>query len=339
METIKKQIKTERFQSNILDEYFEGKPFCTFDIETMGLDPRRSPVILAGMMTVGPDGNGEVTQYFLEAPEEEHILLDRVISELNRYDHIVTFNGHRFDVPYVEKRYSMINHSFPDIRPYDLDLLPVIKGYSGLKDVLPSLRQKSIEEYMGLSTDRTDLISGAESVELYYKYLIEENETAKNDIKEKILLHNFDDVVQLYKLLPIIRQCDMHKAFFKLGFPVFEDTEDSDMILRTKNIKLTRSALAVTGSYTGEPFVYKSFSDMDKPWEAEFDRDRTFRVSCPVSFDSNAIFINLLDFFDETDDFKAYRGFVNNYLILKNGKEYYYRDINRFVFCLLEKIL
>ena len=66
---------------------------------------------------------------------------------------------------------------------------------------------------------------------------------------------------------------------------------------------------------------------------------RTFRISCPVSFDSNAIFINLLDFFDETDDFKAYSGFVNNYLILKNGKEYYYRDINRFVFCLLEKIL
>ena len=338
MEVIKKTLKTEYFSSPILDEYFEGRPFCTFDIETLGLDPKRSPMVLAGLMSVFPDGTAEVTQFFLEAPEEEHILLDRVIGELGRYDYIVTFNGRRFDLPYVEKRYKMIYHCLPDIRPFDLDLYLLIKGHSGLKEVLPSLRQKCVEEYMGLSSSRDDLISGAESVELYYKYLTEEDETLKEEIKQKILLHNFDDVVQLYRLLPIIRQCDLHSASYKRGFPVFDPSGSSDMLLKTDTISLTRSSLTISGTYSGETFVYRKYSDMDSNWEAEFSRDRSFRITCPVSSRQNGIFINLLDFFSETDDFRAYRGFVNNYLILKNENECYFRDINHFARRLMEQL-
>ena len=338
MEVIKKTLKTEYFSSPILDEYFEGRPFCTFDIETLGLDPKRSPMVLAGLMSVFPDGTAEVTQFFLEAPEEEHILLDRVIGELGRYDYIVTFNGRRFDLPYVEKRYKMIYHCLPDIRPFDLDLYLLIKGHSGLKEILPSLRQKCVEEYMGLSSSRDDLISGAESVELYYKYLTEEDETLKEEIKQKILLHNFDDVVQLYRLLPIIRQCDLHSASYKRGFPVFDPSGSSDMLLKTDTIRLTRSSLTISGTYSGETFVYRKYSDMDSNWEAEFSRDRSFRITCPVSSRQNGIFINLLDFFSETDDFRAYRGFVNNYLILKNENECYFRDINHFVCRLMEQL-
>ena len=339
MEIITKEIKTEYFSNSILDEYFGGKSFCTYDIETLGLDPRRAPVVLIGMMCVSPDGSATVRQFFLEQPEEEHILLDRVIEELNKYDYIVTFNGHRFDIPYIEKRYKMIYHCLPDIRPFDLDLYLIIKGHSGLKEILPSLRQKSVEEYMGLSSERDDQISGGESVELYYEYLLCEDPGKKEKIKETILLHNYDDVVQLYRLLPIIRQCDLHSAAFKLGFPVYESSESAGMVLNVGNIKLTRTSLKITGKYTGDLFTYKSFSDMEQVWEAEFDRDRTFSVTCPVYTRSNATFVNLLDFFAETDDFRDYRGFVNNYLILKNEKDLYHRDINYFVRRLLMKLL
>ena len=339
MEIITKEIKTEYFSNSILDEYFGGKSFCTYDIETLGLDPRRAPVVLIGMMCVSPDGSATVRQFFLEQPEEEHILLDRVIEELNKYDYIVTFNGHRFDIPYIEKRYKMIYHCLPDIRPFDLDLYLIIKGHSGLKEILPSLRQKSVEEYMGLSSERDDQISGGESVELYYEYLLCEDPDKKEKIKETILLHNYDDVVQLYRLLPIIRQCDLHSAAFKLGFPVYESSESAGMVLNVGNIKLTRTSLKITGKYTGDLFTYKSFSDMEQVWEAEFYRDRTFSVTCPVYTRSNATFVNLLDFFADTDDFRDYRGFVNNYLILKNEKDFYHRDINYFVRRLLMKLL
>lgn len=339
MEIITKEFKTEYFSNNILDEYFAGRSFCTYDIETLGLDPRRAPVILIGMMCVSSDGTAMVKQFFLEEPEEEHILLDRALEELNKYDYIVTFNGNRFDIPYVEKRHKMIFHCLPDIRPFDLDLYLAIKGHSGLKEVLPSLRQKCVEEYMGLAADRDDQISGGESVQLYYQYLMEEDPALKDNIKRTILLHNYDDVVQLYRLLPIIRQCDIHGAAFKLGFPIYESDDPRGMILKVNNIKLTRTGLTITGKYTGDVFSYKHFSDMDQLWEAEFDRDRSFKVSCPVSVRSKAIFVNLLDFFDETGDFEDYGGYVNDYLILKNDKELYYRDINYFVRRLLEKLL
>ncbi|MBR4024284.1 MAG: ribonuclease H-like domain-containing protein [Firmicutes bacterium] len=339
MEVITREIKTEYFSNAILDEYFEGRSFCTYDIETLGLDPRRAPVILAGMMCVSPDGTAQVKQFFLEEPEEEHILLDRIVEELNKYDYIVTFNGHRFDIPYVEKRYKMIYHCLPDVRPYELDLYLVIKGHSGLKETLPSLRQKCIEEYMGLASERDDEISGGESVQLYYEYLLEEDPALKESIKKTILLHNYDDVVQLYRLLPILRQCDLHGASFKLGFPVYEKQDAAGMVLNVSNIKLNKTGLKITGKYTGDLFTYKSFSDMDQIWEAEFNRDRSFSVTCPVSARSNALFVNLLDFFAETDDFRDYRGFVNNYLILKDENELYYRDINHFVRRLLEKLL
>ena len=338
MEIITREIKTEFFSSSILDEYLEGRSFCTYDIETLGLDPRRAPVILAGMMCVSPDGTARVRQFFLEEPEEEHILLDRIIEELNKYDYIVTFNGLRFDIPYIEKRYKMIYHCLPDIRPYDLDLYLVIKGHSGLKGVLPSLSQKSIEEYMGISRKREDQISGGESVDLYYQYLLEEDPSVKDSIKKTILLHNYDDVVQLYRLLPILRQCDLHKAAFKQGFPVYESQDSCGMILKVSNIKMTRTCLEVSGKYTGDIFSYKSYSDMEQIWEAEFSRDRSFRVTCPVSSESDAIFVNLLDIFDETDDFSGFGGYVNDYLVLKNNGELYYREINHFVRCLLEKL-
>ena len=227
MEVITREIKTEYFSNAILDEYFEGRSFCTYDKETLGLDPRRAPVILAGMMCVSPDGTAQVKQFFLEEPEEEHILLDRIVEELNKYDYIVTFNGHRFDIPYVEKRYKMIYHCLPDVRPYDLDLYLVIKGHSGLKETLPSLRQKCIEEYMGLASERDDEISGGESVQLYYEYLLEEDPALKESIKKTILLHNYDDVVQLYRLLPILMALSTisRRAVFTGALPSSKEME------------------------------------------------------------------------------------------------------------------
>ena len=86
MEVITREIKTEYFSNAILDEYFEGRSFCTYDIETLGLDPRRAPVILAGMMCVSPDGTAQVKQFFLQERADAHILLDTVLEELNTYD-------------------------------------------------------------------------------------------------------------------------------------------------------------------------------------------------------------------------------------------------------------
>lgn len=55
---------------------------------------------------------------------------------------------------------------------------------------------------MGLSDSRKDSISGAESVELYLEYKKCQDQSLKEKLEKKILLHNHDDLLQLYKLLP-----------------------------------------------------------------------------------------------------------------------------------------
>ncbi|MBR6472322.1 MAG: ribonuclease H-like domain-containing protein [Firmicutes bacterium] len=335
MEIITKSFKIPYFEYSLIDEYFGDLKVCTFDIETLGLDPRRAPMILAGFMSVAPGGEAEIRQYFLDEPEQEHVLLDEVVSELNRYDIIVTYNGKRFDLPYILKRYNMIYHEEPYIRPFDLDLYQVIKKHSSLRDFLPSLSQKTIEEYMGLASTRTDDISGAESVQLYYRYITEADVKLRSDLKELILLHNSDDVAQLYRLLPVLRQCDIHQSMTKLGFPVITD---SGRLMNICSIRIVRNDLVITGEYSGEPEVYMGFSNMERPYEVEMSRDRSFKITLPLLKKSGAYYVNLTDLFDATDDLSDCAGYVNDFLILKEGKELNCREINLLCKKLVKKI-
>ena len=59
----------------------------------------------------------------------------------------------------------------------------------------------------------------------------------------------------------------------------------------------------------------------------------------PVNKEADAIYVNLLDFFSDTADFKAYSGYVNGYLVLKEGKACEHCQVNHFVRRLLERIL
>ena len=338
MEIIKKNLTIPYFDYYLFNEYFKGMRYCTFDIETMGLEPRRAPMILAGFMEVDQDGQAELKQFFLDKPEEEHILLNEVIAELNKYDLVITYNGSRFDLPYVIKRYNMIHHEDPDIRPFDLDLYRVVKKHSTLGDILPSLSQKRVEEYMGLSPSRTDMISGAESVQLYYHYITEADKELREAIKETILLHNSDDVEQLYKLLPILKECDLHCALQKLGFPVLSNKIAEADIFKIAKSGITRNTLSISGTYQGKPFSYKGFSSIGTPYELEFSTNGAFSVSLPVNKNSNAYYVNLLDYFHDTEDFRLLPCYVNDYLILKEGKEIHSEELNLFIKKLLNNI-
>jgi uncharacterized protein YprB with RNaseH-like and TPR domain len=339
MDIIKKNLTIPYMNNYLMDEYWDSQKICTFDIETLGLDPMKAPMILAGMMVVEPDGNAEVTQYFLDEPEEEHILLEEVIKELNSYDCLITYNGKRFDLPYLIKRYRMIYHEEPKIRPFDLDLYQFVRHHSSLCEFMESLSQKSIERYMGLAPMRTDEISGAESVRLYYEYITEADLKLRRALKETILLHNFDDVVQLYKLLPIVNQCDVHSAFNKLGFPVVPEAEtEGGRLLKPSSIKIVKRSLIIKGSYFGEPIAYKGFSTMETPWESEFKADGSFTLTLPLLKDADALYVNLFDYFQDTQEFWGMAGYVNDYLILKNGKEINTRDMNLFSRAILRKL-
>ena len=161
-------LKTEEklYQSRTLDFYFKGMRIGVLDIETTGLNPAVNHFILGGLYSV-PEGT--LHQFFAETRAEEEEALSGYLDILQDLDLVITYNGRHFDLPFVEKRWRRYSGASAAL-PYNLDLYLVLNGHSPIKRFVPNLKQKTVENYMGLWQSRDDEISGAESVELYNVY-------------------------------------------------------------------------------------------------------------------------------------------------------------------------
>ena len=204
------------YHSRAFDFYFGDMSIGSFDIETTGLSPDRCYVILIGFMELR-DSGCRLHQFFAESLSEEEDIIRAFLKEAENTDALLTYNGRTFDVPFMEKRMSF----YPTLADekmwfYDLDMYPVVRNYSTLRSFLPNLKQKTVEDFMGLWDSREDEISGAESVDLYFRYLSDKDP----ETEEIILCHNRDDVLQLARLMPVLRKADLHKAMFSTGFPM-----------------------------------------------------------------------------------------------------------------------
>ena len=84
--------------------------------------------------------------------------------------------------------YGITFHNF-----FHLDLFALVRSCTNFNKFLPDLKQKTVEKYLNIDENRDDLISGAESVTLYDRYMSSRDESILN----QILLHNSDDCIQL----------------------------------------------------------------------------------------------------------------------------------------------
>lgn len=197
----------------------------------------------------------------------------------------------------------------------------VVNGHSCLKDVLPNLKQKSVEIFMGLAESRDDEISGGESVALYNRYM-----TTKNfALERKILLHNHDDLIQLYKLLPVILKTDFHRAMYKLGFPA------GNMIIE----KITQAGrdLHVLGKQRGKATDYISFPTEDAPYSLIMDSaSRQAELIVPCQVQSGSIFFDAQQILGAgAVKLEQYPGVVNGYLITSEQGNINFMEINAFL--------
>lgn len=307
----------EYFYSGIWERYFGGMSFCVFDIETLGLNPAFCPVVLAGVMTVESSGDCLLTQYFAETPEDEKDLLKTLGEYLNRFDFILTYNGRHFDVPFIKKRAEACGLADFSVTPYNLDLYLVIRGHSSLRHILKSLRQSSVEEYMGLSSKRFDEISGKESVDLYREYLKCSDSGHKAALMDKILLHNHDDLMQLYGIVPVIRQTDFHNAMFTLGFPIKGENGWPDFTV--KKLNLSSKSLTVSGNLTErccDYIPYTGFSSPFQPFSCTITKEGRFEFTFPVTKTPDAVFANAAELLGDTSALKMLSGHINGFLIL-----------------------
>jgi uncharacterized protein YprB with RNaseH-like and TPR domain len=158
------------------------------DIETTGLFAGCDKITMIGIY------NGKETKTYIRG-----INLEEAAAELAKYKQLITFNGARFDLPFIE-------HEFPGFFNHiHIDLLYPLKkiGYSG--------GLKKIEIELGISrSDETEGITGFDAVRLWNRY-----ERGDEEALDLLVKYNQEDVVNLEKIIrmtyPIMMDREMNQ--------------------------------------------------------------------------------------------------------------------------------
>ena len=207
-----------------------------FDIETTGLYPGRDRIISASL--ISPDGSG-LKQFFSENSSEELLTISHILSELEDCDAVITYNGQSFDLPFVLARAR--KYGLADELPLflNLDIYRILRSYWPLAESMPSLRQKAVEEVLGISPGRTDEIDGGECIRLYSEYV----NLGREEAKDLILLHNGDDVRQLAAVTRKLSFLPYDRISFEKGFLIKEETAT---LLGTQSNKILVKGMEMT---------------------------------------------------------------------------------------------
>ena len=305
--------------------FFAGKSFAALDIETTGLSPNFSAVILIGLVIF--DGKEAcLEQFFAETPAEEKEIIALANKSLEDVDYVVTYNGKLFDIPFLNKRSEKYGIKFRAL--CNLDLFMIMKHYSDLPKLLGSMSQKSLEVFAGLSTDRSDKISGKESVELYSQY----QTTGSKDMLSQILLHNSDDIKQLFQLVSVIKHADFSRAICHQGMP-----HEGGFI---EKIDFKHSTLFIKG-HMEDAIDYISFPSFEAPYSVNISKiDSKYVIEIPAETVTGSAFIDIKNMasMDELGDNKL-PGFDNNYLIIKENNRFNYTEIAIFAQTFTSKII
>ncbi|WP_276246901.1 MULTISPECIES: ribonuclease H-like domain-containing protein [unclassified Haladaptatus] len=162
---------------------------CFFDIETTGLSHHNSVVT-----TVSFHQNGETTTLV----RDDDLTADALSAIFDDAKVIASFNGKRFDVPFLEGSFD-VNIDHPHI-----DLMYTCKKL-GLSGGL-----KQIEKDIGIDRDEPD-ITGRDAVRLW-----KEHERGKDGSLDTLVKYNRADTVNLETLMQTATR-RLHENVFEAG--------------------------------------------------------------------------------------------------------------------------
>lgn len=326
-----KEFSEKLYTSKSFNLYFNDLRIGILDIETTGLNPESCFFVLGGIISYE---SNSLEQFFVEDPAKEKEILEIYLKKLSSFDVIITYNGHSFDIPFIIKRASKLGITIDFNLPYNLDLYILLNRYSELRKFLPNLKQKTIENFMGLWSERKDEISGKESVYLYYEYIKSKNTFLKNTI----LLHNADDLCQLSRLLPIIEKIDFHKAMYSMGFLIKRSVVIGDWI-NVNKIAYDNKSLIVCGKQGDFPFDFTSYGHENMLYFAKFNKSTNdFNLNIPVEKYEKHFFIDIRNSLKDYKILEKYPSVENDFLIFKKDNSINYLELNHFLILFLKSI-
>jgi len=158
------------------------------DIETTGLDKQRNSITTISIY----DGNDTTTLI-----NGQDLTADNLQRELNEHAVLTSFNGARFDIPFIKANFPSIQIDHPHI-----DLMYPCKKLGLTGDL------KSIEHELGISRGDLDGVDGKEAVRLWKQY-----QNGDQTALERLVKYNQEDVINLQQLLTHVYQKLKHRQF------------------------------------------------------------------------------------------------------------------------------
>ena len=184
---------------------FYKKNVMFIDIETNGLSHKHKLVIIGLIIYSAHNSYSELIQLFNNDFSSEREMLHELKQIIAIYDidYYISFNGNAFDFPFLNARYQHYKIDYALPKAANIDLLKIARMNQKQLN-LPDFKLKTVEQYVGIN--RTDVISGKDSIVLFDAYM----ESKSDALKNIILLHNYDDLVNMVPLLKLTENIDLN---------------------------------------------------------------------------------------------------------------------------------
>lgn len=202
------------------------------DIETTGFSSKNNHISMIGYILFDDyEQKFLLKQLFCESREDEKVILTKFKDDIKNSHNLISFNGKRFDIPFIQNRLNInrIDFNLSDISQIDLYLY--LKNNSEFTQI-ESCGQKALETKFGLK--RPFEMDGKEAIRAYRKYQREKDDS----ILDKIFIYNKLDIIYLSKLMSIYYEGESSKTIkLKIG--------DSDIELLIKDMKIVKDIMKI----------------------------------------------------------------------------------------------